>query len=68
VLQREEVTALLRHAADERGLGVLITVPDMPEMAHADRIGSLSEGRLMVAKEPSGTNGTVIDFPGRQSM
>jgi putative ABC transport system ATP-binding protein len=67
VMQREEVIALLRRAADEDGLGVLITVPDMPDMAYADRIGSLSEGRLMVATEPSSEgSGTVIDFPGRQ--
>ena len=64
VLQREEVTSLLRAAADENGLGVLITVPDMPEMAHADRVGSLSDGRLMLASEPPEGDGNVIDFPG----
>jgi ABC-type multidrug transport system ATPase subunit len=67
VLQREEVVGLLRRAADEEGLGILITVPDMPDMAHADRIGSLSDGRLIVSSEPpSMDDGTVIDFPGRQ--
>jgi ABC-type lipoprotein export system ATPase subunit len=66
VLQREEVTTLLRQAANEEGLGILITVPDMPDMAYADRIGSLSDGRLIVAREPD--DGTVIDFPSaRQS-
>ncbi len=72
VLQREQVVGLLRRAADDEGLGILITVPDMPDMAYADRIGSLSDGRLVLSKEPSATaspsadDGTVIDFPGRQ--
>jgi ABC-type lipoprotein export system ATPase subunit len=64
VLQREEVTGLLRRAADEDGLGVLITVPDMPHMAYADRVGSLSDGRLVLSGEPDAVN--VIDFPDRQ--
>jgi putative ABC transport system ATP-binding protein len=64
VLQREEVTGLLRQAADEDGLGVLITVPDMPHMAYADRVGSLSDGRLVLSGEPDA--GNVIDFPERQ--
>jgi ABC-type lipoprotein export system ATPase subunit len=63
VLQREEVTGLLRRAADEQGLGILITVPDMPEVAHADRIGSLSDGRLTLSREPSGDGENVIEFP-----
>ncbi len=67
VLQREDVVGLLRRAADEEGLGILITVPDMPDMAYADRIGSLSDGRLTVSSEsPPVDDGTVIDFPGRQ--
>jgi ABC-type multidrug transport system ATPase subunit len=71
VLQREEVVGLLRRAADEEGLGILITVPDMPDVAYADRIGSLSDGRLVMSKEsparePPAVDGTVIDFPGRQ--
>jgi ABC-type lipoprotein export system ATPase subunit len=67
VLQREEVTGLLRRAADEEGLGILITVPDMPEAAYADRIGSLSDGRLTVSREPSEDRVNVVDFPGKQS-
>lgn len=72
VLQREEVVGLLRRAADEEGLGILITVPDMPDVAYADRIGSLSDGRLVMSKEslarelPPVDDGTVVDFPGRQ--
>jgi putative ABC transport system ATP-binding protein len=66
VLQREEITGLLRRAADEQGLGILITVPDMPEVAHADRIGSLSDGRLTLAREPSGDDANVIELVRKQ--
>jgi ABC-type multidrug transport system ATPase subunit len=66
VLQREEVTALLRSAADQHGLGILITAPDMPEVAHADRIGSLSDGRVTLSREPRGGGENVIEFPGKQ--
>jgi ABC-type multidrug transport system ATPase subunit len=66
VLQREEVTRLLRRAADEEGLSILVTVPDMPDMAYADRVGSLSDGRLIVSRASPADDGTVIDFPGNQ--
>lgn len=66
VLQREEITGLLRLAANEEGLGILITVPDMPQMAYADRVGSLSDGRLILSGQPPADDGNVIDFPGRQ--
>jgi ABC-type lipoprotein export system ATPase subunit len=64
VLQREEVTGLLRQAANEQALGVLITVPDMPTMAYADRVGSLSDGRLTLSGDPD--DGKVIDIRGKQ--
>lgn len=67
LMQREEVVGLLRHAADEEGLAVLITVPDMPDAAYANRIGSLSDGRLVVSGDPPDGGADVIDFPGRQS-
>lgn len=74
VLQREEVTGLLRRAADEDGLAILITVPDMPEAAYANRIGSLSDGRLTVSREPPDAYmdtpedpSNVIDFPDKRS-
>lgn len=60
VPQREEVTGLLRRVADEQGIAILMTVPDMPEMAYAHRVGALSEGLLTMSKAPTGT---VIDFP-----
>ncbi|HTR88865.1 MAG TPA: ATP-binding cassette domain-containing protein [Solirubrobacteraceae bacterium] len=64
ILQREEVIALLAAAAEQRGLGVLMTVPDMPEMLGAHRVGSLSEGGLILSQDDDGEN--VIDFPGKQ--
>lgn len=66
VLQREEVMGLLRLAAEEEDLGILITVPDMPDMAQADRVGSLSDGRLVMPRGSPQEHGTVIDFPGKE--
>lgn len=66
VLRREELASLLRRAADEDGLAILFTVPDMPDMVYADRICSLSDGRLIVAREPPADDDTVVEFPGRQ--
>jgi putative ABC transport system ATP-binding protein len=62
VLQREEVMRLLRTACDDRGVGALVTVPDMPEMAYANRVGSLSNGGLAMPPIPE----NVIDFPSRE--
>ncbi|HEX5853218.1 MAG TPA: ATP-binding cassette domain-containing protein [Solirubrobacteraceae bacterium] len=66
VLQREEIMRLLRHAATEEGLGILVTVPDMPDMAHADRMGSLSDGRLIVSGTPQDLRTNVVALRGRQ--
>jgi ABC-type multidrug transport system ATPase subunit len=65
VLQRGEVLRLLRMACDDQGLGVLVTVPDMPEMTYATQIAMLSESRL-VFPTPDGP-GNVIDFPQERS-
>jgi ABC-type lipoprotein export system ATPase subunit len=46
VLEREEVTQLLRSLAEEEGIAVLMTVPDMPAVMNAHHIASLSGGRL----------------------
>jgi ABC-type multidrug transport system ATPase subunit len=67
VLQREQVMGLLRRAAHEDGLAVLVTVPDMPDMALADRVALLSDGQLTVSPPPQSTDATVIEFPGQQS-
>ncbi len=48
--QSEQVMLLLRKACDEQRIAVLATVPDVPDSAHADQIGSLSRGRLLVVR------------------
>jgi ABC-type multidrug transport system ATPase subunit len=63
VIECEQIMGLLRSAAEEGGLGVLVTVPEMSEMLHAHRIASLSGGRLLVPSAPAGGGGEVIDFP-----
>lgn len=65
VLQREEVMGLLRSAAEQEWLAVLITVPDMPSMVHAHRIGSLSDGRLLVPAGASPERDNVVQLPVR---
>jgi ABC-type lipoprotein export system ATPase subunit len=65
VLQREEVMGLLRNTAERDWLGVLITVPDMPSMVHAHRIGSLSDGHLLVPSGVSPGRDNVVEFPHR---
>jgi hypothetical protein len=56
---------LLRSTAEQDWLGVLITVPDMPSMVHAHRIGSLSDGRLLVPSGASPERDNVVEFPVR---
>jgi ABC-type lipoprotein export system ATPase subunit len=63
VLQREEVMGLLRSTAEQDWLAVLITVPDMPSMVHAHRIGSLSDGRLLVPSGATPERDNVVEFP-----
>ena len=59
VLQRHEIGGLLRRAADEQGVGVLITVPDMAALVHSDRVATLSAGRLTIAADPPGDMASV---------
>lgn len=47
ILQREEVMRLLRSACDEEQVGVLVAVPDVPDLAHADRVAMLDGSTLM---------------------
>ncbi len=58
-IERERVVALLRSAADETGIGVLLTTPDMPDMLQSHLLMSLSRGRLV---RPRPEPGTVIDM------
>ncbi len=67
LVDRDQICALLRSVAEDDGLGVLMTVPDMPAMLHAHAVRLLSRGRLIAPARES-RDGTVIDFPdGRRS-
>jgi ABC-type cobalamin/Fe3+-siderophores transport system ATPase subunit len=62
---RDLVIGLLRHTADEQGVGILMAVPDMPAMLYADRVHSLGRGRLVSPAGPSAEDrGNVLQFPG----
>jgi ABC-type multidrug transport system ATPase subunit len=66
VLECKALMGLLRSCAQRDGLGILVTVPSMPDVLQAHRIASLSEGRLLLPEEPPGGDGDVIEFPRRQ--
>lgn len=59
---RETVLALVRAIADESGMAVLMTVPDVPDMLRSHTVMTLSDGELMA---PTGRRpgGDVIEFP-----
>lgn len=65
IIDRERVMGLLRSAAEDGGLGVLVAVPDMPAMLHAHEVRSLSRGRLLAPTDPPlpEGRGTVVEFP-----
>lgn len=66
ILDRERVVGLLRTAAEEGGLGVLMAVPDMPAMLHAHQVRALSRGRLVApAPTQDDGSGTVVSFRAR---
>lgn len=62
IVDRERVVGLLRSAAEDGGLAVVMAVPDMPAMLHAHEVRLLSRGRLIVPSEAA-TGGTVVEFP-----
>jgi len=63
ILDRERVVGLLRGAAEDGGLAVLMAVPDMPAMLHAHEVRMLSRGRLLAPEDRREGRGTVIAFP-----
>jgi ABC-type lipoprotein export system ATPase subunit len=63
LIDRERVVSLLRQAANEDGLAVLMAVPDLPAMLHANEIRSLNRGRLVSPVDPSDGDETVVEFP-----
>jgi len=64
--ERERIIELLRELAEERNLGVLLTVPDMPELMGAHQIRALSGGRILAPPDPPDPQANVISFPGRE--
>jgi putative ABC transport system ATP-binding protein len=65
IIDRERIVGLLRSAAEEGGVGVLMAVPDMPAMLHAHQLRFLGRGRLLAPPRPStdDDDGAVLDFP-----
>jgi ABC-type lipoprotein export system ATPase subunit len=68
IIDRERIVGLLRSAAEDGGIGVLMAVPDMPAMLHAHQLRVLGRGRLLAPQQPSTDDGdgAVIDFPGEE--
>jgi putative ABC transport system ATP-binding protein len=65
IIDRERVCSVLRSAAEDDGLGVLMAVPDMPAMLQAHEVRLLTRGRLLAPAERSpAADATVLDFPG----
>lgn len=62
IIDRERVVGLLRNAAEQDGIAVLMAVPDMPAMIQAHEVLSLNRGRL-VAPRGAGTRGKVLHLP-----
>lgn len=69
IVDRERVCSVLRSAADDHGVGVLIAVPDMPSMLQSHEVRLLTRGRLLAPAERLPEPGaTVLGFPdGRRS-
>lgn len=65
-LQQEEVVGLLRSAAVETGIGVLMTSSVLSAIARAHEQFTLSDGRLAAVTDPLARAGRVIGFPGRR--
>jgi putative ABC transport system ATP-binding protein len=64
IVDRERIVGLLREAAEEGGVGVLMAVPDVPSMLQAHQVHLLGRGRLLApsgARGPDG-DGNVIEF------
>jgi ABC-type lipoprotein export system ATPase subunit len=65
IFDRERVVGLLRSAAEDAGIGVLMAAPDMPAMLHAHEVRSLSRGRLMAPASRDEGKGRVVALPAR---
>lgn len=58
-VERERIISLLRDAADQAGMAVLMTTPDIPDMLQSHHVMSLSHGRLIAPRREAGR---VIDL------
>ncbi|HEY7960856.1 MAG TPA: ATP-binding cassette domain-containing protein [Solirubrobacteraceae bacterium] len=67
-IERERTTELLRSLAEEQGIAILMTVPDMPAVMRAHHIASLGGGRLSTAPAPASERGNVIALPSREQF
>lgn len=62
---RERMLTLLRAVADEDGMAVLMTVPEVPDMLRSHTVMTLSDGELIASSARSAT-ADVIDLPKRR--
>jgi ABC-type lipoprotein export system ATPase subunit len=67
VSDRETMLALLRAVADEDGMAVLMTVPEVPDMLRAHAVMTLSDGELIASSDRRAT-ADVIDLPSRRGV
>lgn len=64
--ERGSFVGLLRRTAEERSLGVLLTVSDIPSIVHAHRGGTLNGGLLSASEPMAGSPyDNVLEFPSR---
>lgn len=62
IVDRERVVGILRSAAEDGGLGVLMAVPDMPAMLHAHQLRSLRRGALIAPAEAPRDDDNVVEL------
>lgn len=65
-IEREAVIGLLRDTAENAGIAVLLAVPEMPALLHADQLRILANGKLIGPPPPDDTN-TILQFPHTQT-
>jgi ABC-type lipoprotein export system ATPase subunit len=63
--ERETVLGLLRSVAEERGMAILATVPEISDALRSHRVMSLGDGELIQATRRDA--GEVIAFPQRRN-
>jgi ABC-type multidrug transport system ATPase subunit len=59
--------SILRDVARCDGSAVLVMVPDMPDVAYADKIACLSDGELLHVGDESDATDRVVDISSRRS-